>query len=63
MLRSCLSRFVSLVAGSILFIAPLVGFSEQPRSRTGFAGADAQLKRVLEKGEQPQLGAGVALAK
>ena len=53
--RSCLSRFVSLLAASVLVLAPLVGFSEQPRSSAGIAGADAQFKLVLEKVEQNQL--------
>ena len=54
MSRSCLSRYVSLVAALVLLIAPLAGFSEQPRSSAKLVGADAQLKRVLEKIEQSQ---------
>ncbi len=55
MRRSCLCRFVSLLAASVLVLAPVAGLSDQPRSSTSLNGADAQLKRVLEKVQQKQL--------
>ena len=48
MLRFCCSRFASLLAASVLMLAPLAGLSEQPRSSAGLNGADAHFKLVLE---------------
>lgn len=57
MLRFCRSRFASLLAASVLMLAPLVGFSEQPRSSARLNGADAHFKLVLESIGQQRLGA------
>ena len=57
MLRFCCSRFASLLAASVLMLAPQVGFSERPRSGASLNGADAHFKLVLESIGQQPLGA------
>jgi len=57
MLRFCCSRFASLLAASVLMLAPLVGVSEEPRSGASLNVADARFKLVLESIGQQRLGA------
>ena len=60
MLRFCQGRLASLLAASVLLLAPLAGLSEQPRSGAGLNGAEAHFKLVLEKIEQNQTDTALA---
>lgn len=55
--RSLLSRSLSLLAAPVLIFAASVGHAGQPRNSASLAGADAQLKRVLEQVERSRLDA------
>jgi len=57
MLRFYCARFASLLAASVLMLAPLAGFSEQPRSGASLNGADAHFKLVLESVGRQRLDA------
>lgn len=53
--RLLVSRVLSLLAASVLIFDTLAGHAAQPRNSASLAGAEAQLKLVLEKVQQSQL--------